>query len=221
MEKGKIKKILIVEDSPTQAELLKYLLEKHSYHISVAHNGKEALGFIKKQKPMIVISDIIMPEMDGYQLCEHIKKDENLRDIIVILLTILSNPGDVLKGLECGADDFMIKPYHENTIIKHIEQTISLKCHTEGRKKDDITIMVAEDSPTQAEALKMLFDAKGYKVITAENGKVALALAHKHVPDIVLSDILMPEMDGYELCSAIKNDKVLKEIPVMLLSELS
>lgn len=221
MEKRKELKILIVEDSPTQAELLKYLLEKHGYHISTAHNGMEALDLIKEQKPMIVISDIIMPEMDGYQLCEHIKKDENLRDIIVILLTILSDPGDVLKGLECGADDFMIKPYLEDTIIRHIEQTIFLKRNTAELKKNDIEIMVVEDSPTQAEALKMLFYGNGYKVIMAENGKVALDLARKHVPDLILSDILMPEMDGYELCSAIKNDKALKEIPVMLLSELS
>ncbi len=119
--KNNEEEILIVEDSPTQAEMLKFLLEKNDYKVSVAFNGREALALLDKRKPTIVISDIVMPEMDGYQLCKHIKTDENLKDIPVILLTALSDPGDVLKGLECGADNFITKPYDEKYLISRIQ----------------------------------------------------------------------------------------------------
>lgn len=112
--------ILVVEDSLTQAELLKHMLEQHDYSVSVAYNGREALALLNKSKPTIVISDIVMPEMDGYQLCKHIKTDEKLKDIPVILLTALSDPGDVLKGLECGADNFITKPYDEKYLVSRI-----------------------------------------------------------------------------------------------------
>ncbi len=93
--------ILIVEDSPMQAAVLKSLLEKQEYNVLVANNGKEAIALLEKHKPVIVISDIVMPEMDGYQLCRLIKDNEKLKDIPVILLTALSDPQDVLNGLEC------------------------------------------------------------------------------------------------------------------------
>ena len=112
--------ILIVEDSPTQAERLKYVLEKHRYRLSAARNGREALASIAKHPPTLVISDIVMPEMDGYQLCGHIKKDEKLKNIPVILLTSLTDPVDVMKGLECGADNFIFKPYDEQYLLARI-----------------------------------------------------------------------------------------------------
>ena len=113
-------KILIVEDSPTQAGRLKYLLEMNGHTVTVAGSGKEALSALHSQKPALVISDIIMPEMDGYQLCKEIKADEKLKDIPVILLTALSDPKDVLRGLECNADNFITKPYDEKYLLSRI-----------------------------------------------------------------------------------------------------
>jgi two-component system sensor histidine kinase/response regulator len=92
--------ILIVEDSPTQAKELRYTLERHGFVVRVAGNGGKALSMIRERKPTIVISDIVMPEMDGYRLCREIKDDGALRDIPVILLTALSDPKDVVRGLE-------------------------------------------------------------------------------------------------------------------------
>jgi len=117
--------ILIAEDSPTQAELLKYILEKHNYEVTVAKDGMKALGFIKEQKPTLVISDIIMPEMNGYKLCIAIKTNPLTSDIPVILLTSLSRAEDVLDGLECGADNFLTKPYAEDYLIATIEHILA------------------------------------------------------------------------------------------------
>jgi CheY-like chemotaxis protein len=113
--------ILVVEDSPTQAAQLQNLLEECGYVVRVATNGLRALASARSQKPDLVISDIVMPEMDGYQLCKEIKADDQLRDIPVVLVTSLSSPQDVIKGLGCGADSFIRKPYEEKYLISRIE----------------------------------------------------------------------------------------------------
>jgi DNA-binding response OmpR family regulator len=112
--------ILIVEDSPTQAERLKYILRQQRYGFRVARNGREALAAMQEPLPALVISDVVMPEMDGYQLCRHIKNDQQLKRIPVILLTSLTDPVDVMKGLECGADSFIFKPYDEQALLAQI-----------------------------------------------------------------------------------------------------
>jgi two-component system sensor histidine kinase/response regulator len=117
-------KVLIVEDSPTQAEQLKYILERQNYHVLTARNGIEALACMRQSRPTLVISDIIMPEMDGYQLCRQIKADLSLKDIPVILLTALSDPQDVIKGLECGADNFLTKPFDEKYLLYRIQHIL-------------------------------------------------------------------------------------------------
>ncbi|HIJ59195.1 MAG TPA: response regulator [Nitrospirae bacterium] len=112
--------ILVVEDSITQAECLKYLLEDNNYRVLLASNGKEGLDIVSKEKTTIIITDILMPEMNGYELCKAIKGNENTRDIPVILLTNLSDPEDVIRGLECGADNFITKPYDNKFLISRI-----------------------------------------------------------------------------------------------------
>ena len=112
--------ILVAEDSRTQAEQLAFLLEQRGYEVTVAANGKLALQAAKAQKPALIVSDIVMPEMDGYELCKAIKSDEKLKDIPVILVTTLSDPQDVIRGLECGADNFIRKPYDEHYLLSRI-----------------------------------------------------------------------------------------------------
>lgn len=113
--------ILIVEDSPTQSVKLRHILEANGYGVISAGNGKEALALIPGKKISLIISDVIMPEIDGYELCRRIKEQDDCRDIPVILLTSLSDPHDVIKGLECGADNFITKPYDEEHLISRAE----------------------------------------------------------------------------------------------------
>lgn len=123
-DKSGTAEILVVEDSSTQAEKLKYILEENGFRVSIAANGKEALELLRKKKPAIVISDVLMPEIDGYELCRKIKKDENLKDIPVILLTALSDTKDVLKGLQANADNFITKPYDEKYLISRVQHIL-------------------------------------------------------------------------------------------------
>ena len=113
--------ILIVEDSHTQAAQLKHVLETNRYVVTLAYDGEEALKSLEKRRPTIIISDVVMPGMDGYELCRKIKQNEELKSIPVILLTSLSNPHDIIKGLECGADHFITKPYNKDYLLSHVQ----------------------------------------------------------------------------------------------------
>jgi signal transduction histidine kinase len=112
--------ILIVEDSPTQAERLRRLIQSMQYKARVAANGQVALAAIRERKPNLVLSDIVMPEMNGYDLCRAIKSDPTLRDIPVILVTSLNDPKDIIRGIESGADNFIRKPYAEDYLLNRI-----------------------------------------------------------------------------------------------------
>jgi len=113
--------VLIAEDSPTQAQQLRHLLEQQGCVVVIAANGKEALAAARRRKPDLIVSDVMMPEMDGYGLCKAIKSDEKLKDIPFILVTMLSDPQDVIRGLECGADNFLRKPYDERYLLSCID----------------------------------------------------------------------------------------------------
>lgn len=117
--------ILIVEDSNTQAELLRRILVKEGHSVLVAGCGKKALELLNRYKPMIVISDVVMPGMNGYELCRHMKDDVNLKGIFIILLTSLSDPKDVIKGLECGADGFVVKPYDKEHLLSCVSNVLT------------------------------------------------------------------------------------------------
>ncbi|TWC29950.1 PAS domain S-box-containing protein/diguanylate cyclase (GGDEF)-like protein [Pseudomonas sp. SJZ079] len=112
--------ILIVEDSPTQATELQFLLESAGCQVQVARNGVEALEFLAGYLPTIVISDIVMPQMDGYELCRQLKGDPRTKGIPVILVTSLADARDVVHGLACGADNFIVKPYDEKYLMSRI-----------------------------------------------------------------------------------------------------
>ena len=113
--------ILVVEDSPTQQEQVRHLLEGHGFSVRAVCNGKEALEHMRKHQPALVISDVVMPEMDGYALCGEMKSHASLKDIPVILLTSLSGPEDIIKGLQCGADNFIKKPFDERYLLSRVE----------------------------------------------------------------------------------------------------
>jgi len=117
--------ILIVEDSPTQREKLRHMLESNDFRVQAAANGKEALALLEGERPLAVISDIVMPEMDGYELCRRIKRDLERHNTPVILLTSLSDPEDVITGLECGADYFIMKPYNEDFLLSRIQHILA------------------------------------------------------------------------------------------------
>nr|WP_285817172.1 response regulator [Janthinobacterium kumbetense] len=131
---------MIVEDSPTQAERLRRLIQSLHYNARVAANGQLALAAIRERKPHLVLSDIVMPEMNGYDLCRAIKSDPTLRDIPVILVTSLNDPKDIIRGIECGADNFIRKPYAEDYLLNRISHMLM---NQKLRKNQNVEIGIA------------------------------------------------------------------------------
>jgi signal transduction histidine kinase/CheY-like chemotaxis protein len=124
---GSATHILIAEDSPTQAAHIRYLLESYNYKVEVAQNGQLAWDWLSTNIPELVISDIVMPVMNGFELCEKIKSDERTEHIPVILLTSLSDPDEVIEGLSCGADSFITKPYNKEYLVSNIKKILTEK----------------------------------------------------------------------------------------------
>jgi len=291
--------ILIVEDSETQAEALQYCLEQAGFEVVRLRRGDEALEYVEDQQPAVVVSDVLMPAMDGFELCRRIKSLPDCRDTPVLLLTALSDPEDIIRGLESGADSFMVKPWNERMLVSRVrfltanseirrasgrtdmklnvyfagkqykltaekmqildlllstyEDTLQQKGELartnadlvdalatierlgrmivddscpDGTCRDTppaetVKVVIVEDSATQAVALQALLRGKGCRAVIARNGEEGLKAIREHRPDIVLSDIKMPKMDGYQMCAAVKQDKALKDIPVVLLTSLS
>lgn len=127
--------ILVVDDSPTQAKLLQQVLVAHGFQVSICKNGAEALSHLLTLRCDLVISDILMPEMDGFELCRRIRAVPELTCLPIILLTHLNDPADVLHSLEAGADYFISKPYNNKLLLARIDATLERKgaCYQERR----------------------------------------------------------------------------------------
>lgn len=119
------KEILIIEDSATQSEFLKHLLIREGYIVRIAKDGLEGLQMVREQKPSLIISDIIMPRMDGYALCREIKRDRILKSIPIILLTVLSDPEEIIYSLSHQIDGYITKPYDEKLLLFKIRSILS------------------------------------------------------------------------------------------------
>ena len=155
--------VLIAEDSATQATQIKFLLESYDYKVMVTQNGQLALDWLSRHRPSLVISDIVMPVMNGYELCKKIKSDEHTEDIPVILLTSLSDAGEVVEGLSCGADSFITKPFYKEYLISNIEEILNEKATPES-KRDTLGIEINYDGKKrlirieQHKAVKLLLN---------------------------------------------------------------
>ncbi|MBL7112275.1 MAG: response regulator [Bacteroidales bacterium] len=148
MDRNKL--ILFAEDSLTQAESIKMMLEANGFIAIHARNGEEAMEMVKKKRPDLILSDIIMPGMSGYDFCRSVKSDRKLRSVPVVLLTSLSDVEDVMKGLESGADNYIMKPFEEGQLISRIN-----------------TVLHKNDNPGdrfEQENIDVLFEGKKYLV---------------------------------------------------------
>jgi response regulator RpfG family c-di-GMP phosphodiesterase len=160
--------ILIVEDDSIQAKMLRHLLEAAGYQVSVGHDGAAGLQLAHTVHPALIISDISMPEMDGLQLCERIRSDENLRTIPVILLTVMSDIEDVVRGLNVGADDYVTKPYDAALLLERVHSALGRPSRTTEEAKIQLQVTIdhkvfdVRTGPQQM--LNLLLSTYGYAI---------------------------------------------------------
>lgn len=190
--KNKSIDILIAEDSRTQAAQLSFMLEQNGYQVTVAANGRRALLAAQEKKPALIISDIVMPEMGGYELCKAIKADEGLKDIPVILVTTLSDSQDVIRGLECGADNFVRKPYEEKYLVSRIEYLLMNRELRENQKMQvGVEIKLGDQryfiNPERQQILDMLIST--YEQAVHVNNELRLREAELEHSNLVLQGL--------------------------------
>lgn len=121
MENGR-KKILVIEDSPTMQRLLSYVLEKEGYNVFLAKDGIEGMEKARFSKPDLIFTDLMMPLMDGFEVCREIRADEKLNDVMLIILTARGQDSDVEKGLKAGADDYLMKPFDPPKVVELVKE---------------------------------------------------------------------------------------------------
>jgi CheY-like chemotaxis protein len=200
--------VLVVDDDPTTISLLAKMLEKEGYRIISANNGVEALSLARQHRPQAITLDVLMPQMDGWRALKELKADAALRDIPVVMVTILNERG---MAIPLGAADFMTKPVDRQRL------TALLREHCPA--SSDASILVVEDDLPTREALCRMLTGMGYAAHAAGNGRSALDWLDSHpAPSLILLDLLMPEMDGFEFLRELRKGPAFAEIPVIVVT---
>jgi len=205
--------ILLADDSKMIHKLLGEFLVVNNFRLISAFNGREALLMLRKFKPDLIISDVEMPEMNGYEFCKAVKNNTQLEKIPVMILSALGSGLDVDRGFEAGANDYLTKPVDNDELLSRLQNLLQ-KTNRSTREK----ILIVDDSNIVSTMLSQGLEQQGFKVFTAVNGKEGLIKALEIMPDLITSDYDMPVMNGWEFCSALRKDKILKDIPVIMLT---
>ena len=134
-------RILVVEDSRTQLEELRLILEAEGFTVDTAPDGPRALAHLQATPVDLVLSDVLMPDLSGYDVCRRIKSHPDTRNTPVVLLTQLNDPLDILRGLECGADNFITKPYDAAYLVRRLRGILANRASANGRKPQAGTLL--------------------------------------------------------------------------------
>jgi PAS domain S-box-containing protein len=199
--------VLVVDDDPNARELLRRHLQRKGYAVRVAANGEEAMQLARTLQPDVVTLDVLMPQMDGWAVLSAMKEDAVLAEIPVIMVTIVDNQS---IAFSLGAADYLIKPIDRDRLVRALE-----KCCPRGAPRH--VLIVEDDAPTSelmARALRQI----DCTVTQAENGRAGLERLNEALPDAILLDLMMPEMDGFEFIAQVRAETRWRHIPVIVVT---
>ena len=205
--------ILVVDDSSTTRSIIRRLLAPADVTITEAEDGLSALATAAAHRFDLIITDIDMPRMNGFELCRRLKENPDTRHAPVIILSANNAEGTVNEGFQAGAAAFIGK----GDIRGELPPTVS-RILEKYRFQQERLILVVDDSPMIRRLVGNGLQEAGYQVLTADNGRTALELLRTARPDLILSDIDMPEMDGFEFCERVGGDKRLMGVPFVVMS---
>jgi signal transduction histidine kinase/DNA-binding response OmpR family regulator len=200
--------VLVVEDDPAAAELMTRYLVEAGYRTEVARTGKEAVAKAIRLHPDAITLDIILPELDGWEVINRLKSDERTSAIPVIVASIVDNPQ---LGMALGAIDYFVKPVDAKEMIKRLQQ---LSLQSQGPVK----VLVVDDDPANRHWLTKALEPAGFTVVSASGGREAIELARSDRPDFVLLDLMMPDVTGFDVVEALRADPATRETPIMVVT---
>jgi len=228
-------KILIIEDEKNLIELLKAKLEKEGYNVKTAYNGEDGLKKIESEKPNLILLDIVMPKLDGYEVLEKLNEINN--ETPVIIISNSGQPVEIEKTRKLGAVDHLIKTqFSPDEVLEKVKKYIEKES---GETKDDgqnipkpmidksvqqsgVKVLLVEDDAFLREICSKKLVNSGYEVFTAIDGDDALKIIYQIKPDIILLDIILPSIDGFQILSQVRSntDGEISGVPIIMLSNL-
>lgn len=230
--------ILIIDDNAMNLDISKDLLQHAGFQTLEAEDAKTGIRMMKEYKPDLVLLDLLMPHVDGFEAMRLIKNDPDIRDTRVIAFTALASSEDQEKALQHGCLGVILKPIDAQTFVPLVKSfldgeasltpTLERNPVVEFRTTETLqssttkahTILIVDDNPMNVDILREAVTVMGQMAMTATSGEDALRLAEQYKPDLILLDIMMPGMDGYAVLRAIQADERIADTPVIIISAL-
>jgi signal transduction histidine kinase/DNA-binding response OmpR family regulator len=201
------KKILVIDDDPTTHDLIRHFLEPEGFKVIATTNPEEGLKWAKEQKPDGIILDVIMPKLDGWAVLTRLKADPEISAIPVIMATVLE---DQSIGYTLGATDYLAKPIQKEKLKALLDKYQS--------KLSSRLILVVDDDPNNRSLMRRQLEKENWTVIEADNGQNALVQLEKNSPSLILLDLMMPEMNGFEVINQLRQRETWRDIPVIIVT---
>jgi signal transduction histidine kinase/DNA-binding response OmpR family regulator len=199
--------ILVIDDDPSVQELMRRSLEKEGFCVAAAPDGGTGLELAKRLKPAVITLDVMMPQLDGWSVLSALKADPATSEIPVIMLTIVD---DKQLGFALGAADYLAKPVDFQRLHQVLEKY--------RQPATDPTVLLVEDDAGVREILRLSLEECGWHVAEAANGKVGLAKLNEALPALIVLDLLMPEMDGFEFMAVLRQRPDAQHLPVVVMT---
>ena len=199
--------VLVIDDDPSVHDMMRRFLSKEGFRVETASGGEEGLQLARELHPQAVTLDVLMPGMDGWTVLTTLKTDPDLADIPVIMLTIVD---DKNMGYALGASDYLTKPIDRERLIAILQQYRSAP--------PPFRVLVVEDEATTREMLRRTLEKEGWAVSEAENGRAALEQVAENPPGLILLDLMMPEMDGFQFMEELRKNEAWRSIPVVVVT---
>ena len=201
--------VLVIDDDPTARELIAAHLADSGFTVDTAANGIDGLKKARALRPAAITLDIMMPDIDGWTVLAALKGDPALADIPVVIVTIVD---EQRRGVALGAAGYMTKPIDRDRLVEILSRY--------RRATEPSTVLVVEDDEEQRRLVRELLGARGWMVREAANGRLALDALEEGLPDILLLDLMMPEMDGFGVVAALQGNPAWRDIPVVVVTAL-
>lgn len=209
-------KILVVDDSSTIRAVLKKELESKGFTISTAADGVQGFNAARRGNYDLIITDVDMPDLDGFGLCSKLKEEQTTAAVPVVILSSLDSEQNIEKGFRVGAAAFVSKSSPLSELLSCVKDILDKRFLLHQR-----LILVVDDSNIIRNMVRDGLVQAGFQVMVAENGKKALDILRKYNPDLIISDLAMPEMNGYDLCAVVRSTPEWKTIPFVVMSTTS
>ncbi len=209
------KTVLVIEDDRQFSNLLAFYLRQEGYTPVQHYHGASALERARELKPTLITLDVILPDQDGWEVLRALKSDPETRDIPVLVISVLENSE---LAFSLGAVDYLLKPIHREDLGRLLDRLVAseLSARRSAASWRPYKVLVVDDDPKMVSLLRTMLPAEGYTLLPAYDGEQGLRLAREEQPDVVLLDLLMPGMNGFEVLDALRADAETAHIPILV-----